>query len=77
MIPAMVAHDQRRNHEHPVAQRASGVFQDLDRFNLDLRPSCPQLIQQSLSKQAARSDSRFVVNDPHGRRLLLGAHPYF
>jgi hypothetical protein len=56
MIPAVLAYNQRRNHEHPtpalragarVAQCAPRVLQDFG-FNLDLRPSCPQLVQQAL-----------------------------
>jgi len=41
MIPAVLTYNQRRNHEHPIAQCAPGVLQDFNGFNLDLRPSCP------------------------------------
>jgi len=47
MIPAVLTYNQRRNHEHPIAQCAPGVLQDFG-FNLDLRPSCPELVQQAL-----------------------------
>ena len=77
MIPAVLPHNQRRNHEHPIAQGATGVFQDFNCLNLDLRLSRPQFVQQALGEQAARSDGRFVVDDLHGHCLLFGARPHF
>ena len=60
------ADDQRWQHRHTVPHRAGQIRQHFDLFDFDFRMLAPQTRHQTIRRNAARADERFVVNDLHG-----------
>ena len=55
--------DEGRDHPYARLYCPGGLTKDLDRLNLDLRPSLTKLLEQRIRELAARSKGRLKVQD--------------